>query len=186
LGCDQPIADADALEEQLAAYVREFNPSPAVRKAVVRRLKEQSRQGQTEDGARRRALETQLERAKELYLLGDFTRAQYDTRKSILDAELATLEPSLIFDITEAAAALTDFTRFWTEITDQAERNTILRVIFERITVDDGRIVSVTPREGFLPYFQFGQESGGKTRERRDSNPRFTPAIEIRRRRASS
>jgi site-specific DNA recombinase len=171
-GCDQPIANADALEEQLAAYVRDFNPSPAVRKAVLRRLKEQAKLGQSDDGARRRALETQLERAKELYLLGDFTRAQYDARKNILEQELATLEPPLILDITEAAAALTDFSRFWDEIPDHAERNKILRVIFERVTVDDGTIVSVTPRDGFLPYFQFGQESGGKARERRDSNPR--------------
>jgi site-specific DNA recombinase len=172
-GCDQPFADADALEEQLAAYVRQFNPSAAVRKAIIRRLKEQARTGQHEDGARRRTLETQLERTKELYLLGDLTRAQYDARKSLLETELATLEPPLILDITEAAAALTDFTRLWAELPDQAERNKILRVIFEQITVDNGQIISVTPRQGFLPYFQFGQEQpGGKARERRDSNPR--------------
>ncbi len=102
----------------------------------------------------------------------DFTRVQYDARKNILEAELATLEPPLILDISEAAAALTDFIRFWEEISDHAERNKILRVIFERVTVDDGRIASVTQRDGFLPYFQFGQEPGGKARERRDSNPR--------------
>ena len=44
--------------------------------------------------------------------------------------------------------------------------------IFEQITIDDGRIVSVTPRDASLPYFQFGQEPGRKERERRDSNPR--------------
>jgi hypothetical protein len=74
--------------------------------------------------------------------------------------------------LTQAAAALTDFATLWGEIDDHAERNKILRVIFERVTVDDGRIVSVTPKDGFLPYFQFGQASGGKARERRDSNPR--------------
>ena len=171
-GCDQPIADADALEEQLANFVREFNPSLAVRKAVVRRLKEQTRTGEGQDGARRRALELQLERVKELYLLGDMSRSQYDTRKTVLQAELAAVEPPLVLDITEAAGALTNFARFWDDVTDPAERNKILRVIFDKVTVDNGRIVSVTPRDGFLPYFQFGQEPGGKARERRDSNPR--------------
>ena len=171
-GCDQPIAEADALEEQLADYVRGFNPSLAVRKAVVRRLKKQTRVGEGQDGARRRALETQIERAKELYLLGDLTRSQYDARKAVLQAELAAVEPPLVVDITEAAGALTNFAHFWDEVSDLAERNKILRVIFEKVTVDDGRIVSVTPRDGFLPYFEFGQEPGGKARERRDSNPR--------------
>jgi hypothetical protein len=48
----------------------------------------------------------------------------------------------------------------------------VLRLIFEQITVDDDRIVSVTPRDAFVPNFQFGAKSGGKARERRDSNPR--------------
>jgi hypothetical protein len=67
-----------------------------------------------------------------------------------------------------------NFAWFWQQETDHKERNKILRLIFETVTVDAGRIVSVTPRDAFLPYFQFGQESetGGNERERRDSNPR--------------
>jgi hypothetical protein len=78
----------------------------------------------------------------------------------------------MLADVGHAAAALTNFGWFWDQETDPAERNKILRLIFEQATVDEGRIVSVTPRDAFLPYFQFGQESGGKARERRDSNPR--------------
>jgi beta-lactamase superfamily II metal-dependent hydrolase len=170
--CDQPIAEADPLEEQLADYVRHFNPSQAVRKAVVRRLKQQSGQTGNKEGNRRKAIASQLERAKELYLIGDLTREQYDARKRVLEAEAAILEPPIIADISDAAAALTNFALFWERESDHTERNKILRLIFESVSVDDGRIVSVTPRDAFLPYFQFGQESGGKARERRDSNPR--------------
>jgi hypothetical protein len=46
---------------------------------------------------------------------------------------------------------------------DASERNKILRLIFEQVTVDDGRIVSVTPREAYHPYFQFGRKSAVKT-----------------------
>jgi site-specific DNA recombinase len=171
-GCDQQVAKADALEEQVAEYVRHFNPSPAVRRAVVRRLKEQATRDRDEEGARGRAIEGQLARAKDLYVLGDFTREQYEAHKRVLQSELATLEPPMLADVSDAAAALANFGWFWDQETDRAERNKILRLIFEQVTVDDSRIVSVTPRDAFLPYFQFGQEGGGKARERRDSNPR--------------
>ena len=88
------------------------------------------------------------------------------------ESPLRSLESSNRGFETPHAAALTDFAWFWAQETDPVERNKILRLIFESVTVDDGRIVSVTPREAFLPYFQFGQEGGGKARERRDSNPR--------------
>jgi hypothetical protein len=90
----------------------------------------------------------------------------------VLRAELATLEPPMLADTSDAAAALANFGWFWDQERDPSERNKILRLIFEQVTVDEARIVSVTPREAFLPYFQFGDESGGKARERRDSNPR--------------
>jgi hypothetical protein len=77
-----------------------------------------------------------------------------------------------MLDASEAAAALANFGWCWDQETDPSERNKILRLIFEQVTVDDGRIVTVTPRDAFLPNFQFGQEGRGKARERRDSNPR--------------
>jgi len=49
--------------------------------------------------------------------------------------------------------------------TNPTERNTLLRLIFDHVTSDDGQIHSVTPRDAFLPYFQFGQADGGKARE---------------------
>jgi hypothetical protein len=81
----------------------------------------------------------------------------------VLQAELATLEPPMLADAGDAAAALANFGWFWDQETDPSERNKILRLIFEQVTVDDGRIVTVTPRDAFLPYFQFGQEGGVKS-----------------------
>ena len=51
-----------------------------------------------------------------------------------------------------------------------AEGKKLLRVIFESVCQDSGLLVA--PREAFLPYLQWGHESGGELRERRDSNPR--------------
>jgi hypothetical protein len=89
----------------------------------------------------------------------------------VLEAELAVIEPPIVADVGDAIAALANFGWFWDQESDPAERNKILRSIFESVTVDDGMIVSVTPRDAFLPCFHFGT-NGGNERERRDSNPR--------------
>jgi hypothetical protein len=77
----------------------------------------------------------------------------------------------MLADASDAAASLANFAWFSDQETDPSERNKILRLIFEEVTVDRGRIVTVTPREAFLPYFSWPRR-GGKARERRDSNPR--------------
>jgi hypothetical protein len=116
-----------------------------VRRAVVDRLEARTTGNGDEKGARRRAIEGQLARAKDLYLVGDFTRGQYEAHKRVLKAELATLEPPILADAGDAAAALANFGWFWDQETDASERNKILRLIFEQVTVDDRRIISVTP-----------------------------------------
>jgi hypothetical protein len=74
-------------------------------------------------------------------------------------------------DAEEAAAALTNFALFWEREQDARKRNRLLRTIFQSLTVSDGELVAVTPREAFLPYFSF-EVGGREIRERRDSNPR--------------
>lgn len=122
-GCDQPIIDADLVESQLAEYVSTFLPSTAVRKAVVRRLKEQANETSSADDTRRQVIRGQLRRAKDLYLLGDFSLEQYRAYKRVLETELATLQPPILGDAEKAAAALTNFTWFWQQETDPKERN---------------------------------------------------------------
>jgi hypothetical protein len=171
--CDQGIVKAEPLEEALADYGRGFTPPHEVRLAVIRRLKEATRGATAEtEKAQRSRIAGQLERLKDLYLIGDVTKDQYAFRKQVLQHELASLEPPQVVDVSEAAAALTNFALFWEREHDPAERNKLLRLVFETVTQDSGDLVSVTPRQPFLPYVQWGQESGGKIRERRDSNPR--------------
>ena len=171
--CDQPIVKAAPLEEALADYVRAFAPPKQVRLAIIRRLKQAgSRSDPASETARRTRMSSQLERLKELYIIGDLTRDQYAYRRQVLQQEPASLQPPEVVDVSEAAAALTNFGLFWEREHDPAERNKLLRIIFESVSQDDGHLVAVTPREAFLPYFMWATESGGEIRERRDSNPR--------------
>jgi hypothetical protein len=46
-----------------------------------------------------------------------------------------------------------DFRAFWEAETDPKERNKLLHVLFEKIWIDDGRVVAVDPRPAFEPFF---------------------------------
>jgi hypothetical protein len=58
-------------------------------------------------------LEGQRERLKDLYVLGDVTKGEYTYKRQILEQELAALEPPMVNDAEDAAAALTNFALFW-------------------------------------------------------------------------
>ena len=172
--CQETAVPADEIEAAVAAYIREFAPPHEVKLAIVRRLRELAT-GATDATASyeedRNRLEGQLERLKDLYVLGDLTKEEYSYRRQLLAQELAALEPPVVHNAEEAAAALTNFGLFWEREQDATKRNKLLRAIFESVTASDGRLVAVTPREAFLPYFQFAM-GGREIRERRDSNPR--------------
>jgi hypothetical protein len=109
------------------------------------------------------------------FVMGDLSREEYAQKRALITEELAAHKPPSPTDATDAAAALTSFSLFWQREEDAHERNRLLRVIFETVTQDDGRIVAVAPRQPFLPYFQRGGNGGREERERRDSNPRLSP-----------
>jgi len=72
---------------------------------------------------------------------------------------------------------LDDFGVFWRIEEDPDVKRELLRLIFERVWLDDGRIVAVRPKEAFAPFFLGRQhKTAGKEvfkgRERRDSSPR--------------
>jgi hypothetical protein len=57
----------------------------------------------------------------------------------------------------------------------------LLRLIFECVWLDDGRIVAVWPENAFAPFFQKRAKTRCKERERQGSIRRFTHrGIEIR------
>jgi hypothetical protein len=48
---------------------------------------------------------------------------------------------------------LDDFAVFWRVEEDADAKRELLRLIFERVWLDDGRIVAVRPKEAFAPFF---------------------------------
>ena len=172
--CGESAVGADQIEALVATYIQDFAPPHVVKLAIIRRLRELDAgagKGRTSYQADRTRLEGQRQRLKDLYVLGDVTKDEYTYKRQLLEQELAVLEPPVVNDAEEAAAALTNFGLFWEREPDANKGNRLLRVIFQSLTALDGELVAVTPREAFLPYFSF-EVGGREIRERRDSNPR--------------
>src|SRR5580693_8976794 len=103
---------------------------------------------------------SQVDRLKNLYVMGDLNKDQYVFKRQVLQGELESLQPGQVTDASDAAAALTNFAWFWDRETDRGERNKLLRLIFQGVTVLNGGLAAVTPRQAFLPFFQIGREPG--------------------------
>ncbi len=185
--CDQPLVHADLVEAQLVEFIADFKPAPTIREEILRRLA-----GTTTDTAdttkRRSSLEERLRRSRDLYELGDLTRPEYMARRDAINAELAQLSPGPIPDLDQARQVLDDFSIFWTRETDPAAKRHLLALIFERVWLDEQRVVAVQPKAPFAPFFesqgsrqedgdrdQTAREIAGngvcKERERRGSDP---------------
>ena len=63
-GCDQPIAKAEPLEEQLVGWLRDFQPDQALRRRILDAIRSQDRKD--DDTARRAELGGQIDRLKDL------------------------------------------------------------------------------------------------------------------------
>ncbi|MHB1537928.1 MAG: hypothetical protein ACYCUM_12375 [Solirubrobacteraceae bacterium] len=176
------------MEEQLVEFIADFKPSAAIREEILRRLAAGGGVDTAETSERRAALAERLARARDLYELGDLPRAEYMARRDTINAELATLAPQPIPDLNQPHQVLEDFSIFWRGESDPAAKRQLLSLIFERVWLDDQRVVAVRPRAPFALFFE-GQarrehtcepaETGMcKERERRESFPGFQPPAE--------
>jgi hypothetical protein len=83
---------------------------------------------------------------------------------------------------------LADFSSFWEREHAPAERHRLLATLFEQVWQDDGRVVAIKPQPAFAAYFQAYCQPGERPlstmrcqeRERRGSDARSAPPIEIR------
>jgi hypothetical protein len=183
-GCDQPLTAAGPIEEQIARFLAEFQPSHAMRDEILHRLAH-GEDTDTEDiGRKRRQLTERRKRLRDLYELGDLDRSEYVSKRDALDAELDGLAPGPAPDLDHARAVLEDFSRFWKEETDPEPRRELLQQLFELVWVDGQKIVAVRPTPAFADLFtsvaasrQRGVKSGSDGGQTRASHP---SGIEIR------
>lgn len=119
---------------------------------------------------RRAALEERMRRMRDLYELGDLDR------RDAINAELADLAPEPLPDLDQARKVLDDFGIFWRLETDPDAKRQLLGLLFEKVWLDDRRVVAVQPKPAFAPFFQQApHKTAGKAmckeRERRGQTP---------------
>ena len=178
-GCDQPLARALPLEDQIAEFVADFKPSAEIRDEILRRLASGDDVGDEETKRRREQLKGRRDRLRDLFELGDLQKGEYVAKRDVIDAELAGLAPGPSPDLDGARAVLEDFGRFWTDAHDPEARRELLHQLFELVWIDGRKIVAVRPTSAFATLFSPGTNNAAskeaamcKERERRDSNPR--------------
>ena len=152
--CGEPIVKALPLEEQLVDWLRGFQPDERLLELLLETLRAHASQQAGPAPERRGELLAQLERLRDLYLMGDLTKAQYVMRRQAIEEELQRLGPPHDPEIERARELLQDFGRLWELEPEPAERRRVLLSLFAQVWAKDGRIVAVRPHEAFLPYFQ--------------------------------
>ena len=75
--CDQPIVKAEPLEAQLVEWMRDFQPDRQLRTHVLDVIRAEAQATAATTPTRRRELHGQLDRLRDLYVLGDLTKNQY-------------------------------------------------------------------------------------------------------------
>jgi Recombinase/Recombinase zinc beta ribbon domain len=165
-GCDQPITRAEPLEEQLVDWIIDFKPDEELRAAILASIRSAAN-GANDDATRRRELMGQLERLRDLYVMGDLSKSEYVLHRQALEEELARAAPPFDPRLDKAEELLADFGRVWELEDDPAKRRRLLATVFDRVWQDGGTIVAVKPREAFLRYFRTADELACRREKKR-------------------
>jgi site-specific DNA recombinase len=152
--CDQPVAAVEVVEQQLVAFVADFKPGAELRDEILRRLTNTSGTETADVAKQRIALEERLRRMRDLYELGDLDRPAHLARRDAINAELADLAPDPIPDLEQARKVLDDFGIFWRLETDPDAKRQLLGLLFEKVWLDERRVVAVQPKPAFAPFFR--------------------------------
>lgn len=104
---------------------------------------------------RRESLQGRLHRLRDLYELGDYSLAEYKTRRGKLQREIDSLRVPEVPEVEEAGQTLESLGQEWLSAPKRYQRD-MLRIIFEGIYIDvpGKRLVCVKPYAPFVPLFR--------------------------------
>src|SRR5262249_23397004 len=149
------------IEDELADYLRQLRfPTDACERILY--AYQHRKPEQLEDEQRRKTIEAQLRRLSDLYVLGDFTRPEYEKRRAELKAELSRLsvpdDLGRVERIQHLQGYLQNAAGLWDDA-DAEARNQLGHALFEAVYVRNQRISQVQPRRAFQPYFVLAGET---------------------------
>ncbi len=128
----------------------------------------------------RAALERHLQRVKELCEWGHKSKEEYWADYNMLQAQLQSLASAedQARGLERLALFLKDISGAWKQA-DQQQRNRLAKQLFDIVWIKDKKVLAVTPRPEFKPFFDLQYEGLSQgvlhIRPRGDSNPRSPP-----------
>ncbi len=143
--CPEPkYVWAEILEGQIGAFLSRVQLPGDWQERVLSRLEASDLAAEHEEQMRAQ-LQSQLERAKKLYLLGDLSEREYLAERTQVQSALAAIRPTQRPDLERAAELLENFGGLWHRANDQ-ERLRLMHAIIETAYVKGGKIIALEPR----------------------------------------
>lgn len=150
--CDQPTIPAEEAEAQVVAQILGIELPPDWRERAERLYNEWKKPNGRDDikKEKERFLGT-LQRVKDMYEMGDLTRAEYQKKRDYYQAKLAALRPPDLPDFEEIVELMADFPGTWKEATPE-ERKEILHTLLSEVRLDreKGAEIKINPEMEML------------------------------------
>ena len=158
LGSAQRSASLSVYESQILAYMSTFQVPENYQKRIVEAHRKLEA-AYSDSAEQRSQLELQLKRARELFEWGDYTRAEYQSRRDDIVRQLDSLTPNPAGPehLQGLARFLADVPAAWGAAT-QEQRNKLARCLFDQVWVEDKAVVAVKPRPELEPFFRLNYE----------------------------
>ena len=160
LDCQQPkLVDTNAIQEELGEILGDISLPNDWRQHILQGV---NRYNPEDNEQKRRQLQAQLERAKQLFIQGDLTGDEYKAEKMRVQAALSRLQPVTGPSLIDAGELLSDFSRIW-GLANLAERKRLLRVSLEAAYyIERSAVTAIKPRPEFynLIYRSCGPDGG--------------------------
>ena len=176
--CDQPFALTETVDDQISQFIETFKiANDRERQQILQLCETQHHDTQRAAvGPSPEQIRRQLERARDLYEFGDYTRDEYMRRNAQLTRQLTEARPPENIDRQRCIDLLSNFGELWAGEDDPAERQQFVRLLFDRVIATNGRITEVVIRPENAPLFLsragfWSGSDGTRTRDLRRDRP---------------
>jgi len=163
----QPNVNADWLEEQVATVVTHADLPQEWRDRVLTYLVYDD--GVAEMEQEKFLIRARLQRAKDLYREGDYTREQYERVRAASRRDLAALTPAETPAGREAVAILEDLSVLWETLTDD-ELNNLYRLLLDGVYVRGKAVAAIEPRR---PFSSLLSDAAARLNRESDERPQL-------------
>ena len=162
LGCSNKGTFLDIYEAQILWYLENFViPKDYQVKILEAHRKLESAYDDTSE--QKEALQASLKRLKELYRWGHISKKEYLAGYEETERELDKFAP-----VEDKSKSLERLQHFLANVADgwkeaaQEQRNRLARALFEKIEIEDNKVIFVKPRPELEPFFKINFESHAK------------------------